>query len=125
MTSITQPLPASERMQRALLARLSIMTSAAWALALYAGMQALWVNDIVAFIAPDSERAMSTGAYLFSMPMILLLALAVIYFGRESVCRAPFTHNPRLVVGLAGGLFSLVFAISLIGTAQTLRLGGI
>jgi len=125
VTSTTQPLPASERMQRALLAQLSILTSAAWALALSAGMQAPWVNDIVAFIAPDSERAMSTGAYLFSVPLILLLALAIIYFGRESVFRAPFARNPRLAAALAGGLFSLLFVISLIRTAQTLRLGGI
>jgi len=125
VTSTSLPLPASERMQRALLAQLSIVTGAAWALALYAGMQAPWVNDIMAFIAPESARAMSTGAYLFSVPLILLLALAVTYFGRESVFRAPFTRNPRLAGALAGGLFSLLFVISLIRTAQTLRLGGV
>lgn len=123
MTSTTLTLPASERMHRALLAQLSIVTSAAWALALYAGMQAPWVNDIVAFIAPESGRAMSTGAYLFSVPLILLFALAIIYFGRESVCRAPFMRNPRLACTLAGGLFFILFAISLIRTAQALQLG--
>lgn len=125
MTSTTLTLPASERMHRVLLVQLTIVTSAAWALALYAGLQAPWVNDIVAFIAPGSGRAMSTGAYLFSVPLILLVALAVLYFGRESVCRAPFMRNPRLECALAGGLFLILFVISLTRTAQALRLGGI
>ncbi len=125
MTSTTLTLPASERMHRMLLVQLTVVTSAAWALALYAGLQAPWVNDIVAFIAPGSGRAMSTGAYLFSMPLFLLIGLAVMYFGRESLHRASLTRNPRLECALIGGVFLILFMISLSRTAQALRLGGV
>lgn len=120
-----EPFPAFARMHRMLLVQLSIVTVAAWALALYAGLQAPWVNDIVAFIEPGSGRAMSTGAYLFTVPLILLVALAVMYFGRETMCRVPFTRKPGLECALAGAVFFLLFAISLTRTAQALSLGWI
>ncbi len=119
------PFAAFLRMHRMLLVQLSIVTVLAWAMTLYAGLQAPWVNDILLFIDPASSKSISTGAYLFTPPLILLIALAIFYFGRETLYRLRLTRNPRLECALAGGLFFMLFIMSVARTAQTLRIGWI
>ena len=126
MTSTSLPLPASERMQRALLAQLRIVTGAAWALALYAGMQAPWVNDILAFIAHGKTRALNEPRrYLSRWPLILRHAPRRSLSGDEASPARPSRAIPGSPVALAGGCFpSYVRRLCSYRTAQTLRLAG-
>lgn len=111
------------RLHRLMLTHLSIATTLAWALALYAGLRAPWVNDIIFIIDPASGRSMATGPYLFTLPLILLIALCVVYFGRESLYRLRLLRNQTLEFALAGAIFFTLFVMSVDRTAHALRIG--
>lgn len=111
------------RLHRLMLTHLSIATALAWVLALYAGLRAPWVHDITYLIDPGSGRGVATGPYLFTMPIILLIALCVVYFGRESLYRFRFLQNQALEFALSGAVFFLLFVMSIDRTTKALQLG--
>jgi hypothetical protein len=111
------------RLHRLLLSHLAIGTTLAWTLALYAGLNAPWVNNIVFLIDPTSSRVQSTGAFLFTYPSLLLVALGVVYFGREMIYRLRILRNQAVEFALAGAALFTLFILALERASAALRLG--
>jgi hypothetical protein len=111
------------RLHRLLLSNLAIGTALAWALAFYAGLNAPWVGNIVFLIDPTSSRVMSTGTFLFTYPSILLVALGLVYFGREMIYRFRVLRNHTIGFALVGAALFTVFILSVERVSAALRLG--
>lgn len=111
------------RLHRRLVFQLATGTVVAWAMAVYAGLNAPWVGNIVALIDPASGKMQSTGSYLFTFPGILLIALGVMYFGRETFLRLRFLRNQSVEFAVVGAAFLTLFILSVDRAVDTLRLG--
>jgi len=111
------------RLHRLLLSQVAVATSVAWGAALYAGVNAPWVSNIFALINPASGRVQSTGSYLFTYPAILLIALGVIYFGRETFLRLRVLRNQSVEFAIVGAAFFTLFILSVERAIAALRLG--
>ncbi len=111
------------RLHRILLSNLALGTAAAWSLAVYAGLHAPWVANIVFLIDPTSSRVEATGSYLFTFPAILLIALGVAYFGRETLLRLRHVRNQSVGFAIAGAALLTLFILSVERATAALRLG--
>lgn len=111
------------RLHRILLSHLTLGTAAAWSFAVYAGLHAPWVSNIVFLIDPTSSRVEATGSYLFTYPAILLIALGVAYFGRESFLRLRHVPNQTVGFAIAGAALLTLFILSVERATSALRLG--
>jgi hypothetical protein len=118
-----QPGDEFNRLHRLVLSNLAVGAALAWALAIYAGLNAPWVGNIVFLIDPTSSRVMSTGAYLFTYPSILLVALGLVYFGRELIYRLRASRSPAVGFALAGAALFTIFILAVERASAALRLG--
>ncbi len=111
------------KLHRFLLLNLAVATALAWAMSIYAGLNAPWVGNIVFLIDPTSSSVQSTGSWLFTFPAILMIALGVVYFGRESLFRIRLLRNQFVEFAIAGAAFFTLFVLSIDRAAAALRLG--
>lgn len=119
------PAPASEftRLHRKLVTHLAVVTALAWGVALYAALQAPWVANIMPLIDPQSRHAVGTGAYLFTAPTLLLVALGISYFGRELLFQLRLLRNRMSELALAGAISITLFALSADRAVNALKIG--
>jgi hypothetical protein len=111
------------RLHRLLLSHLALATAASWSMAVYAGLNTPWVANIVFLIDPTSSRVEATGSYLFTFPALLLVALGVIYFGRETLLRLRVLRNQSVEFAIVGAAFFTLFILSIERANAALRLG--
>jgi hypothetical protein len=111
------------RLHRLLLSHLVLGTGAAWSMSVYAGLNAPWVGNIVFLIDPTSSRVQTTGSYLFTYPAILLIALGVVYFGRDMLFRLRLLRNQSVGFAVAGAALFTIFILSIERATAALRLG--
>lgn len=119
------PAHASEfaRLHRRLVAHIALFTALAWGTALYAGLQAPWVPNIMPLIDPASRRAVATGPYLFTAPTLLLVALGLSYFGRELLFQLRLLRSRAGGLALAATISLTLFALAVDRAFNTLRIG--
>jgi hypothetical protein len=111
------------RLHRLMLSHLALGTAAAWSVAVYAGLNAPWVGNIVFLIDPTSSSVQTTGSYLFTFPAILLIALGIVYFGRDTIFRLRLLRNQAVEFAVVGAALFTVFVLSIERAAAALRLG--
>ncbi|MCG6122800.1 MAG: hypothetical protein MEP57_08840 [Microvirga sp.] len=119
------PAPASEftRVHRQLVTHLAVVTALSWGAALYAAVQAPWVANIMALIDPSSPKAIATGPYLFTLPVLLLVALGLSYFGRELLFQLRLLRNRAGGLAFAAVISCTLFALAVDRAVSALRIG--
>jgi hypothetical protein len=95
----------------------------AWATSVFAAWHAPWVHNIRGLIDPMS-RVESTGSYLFALPIVMTLALAVVAFGGETIRQAQMVKNHAWEFGFAGLVGFAVFCIAIHRAVTVLALAG-
>jgi hypothetical protein len=81
------------------------------------------VGNIVFLIDPTSSSVQTTGSYLFTFPAILLIALGIVYFGRDTIFRLRLLRNQAVEFAVVGAALFTVFVLSIERAAAALRLG--
>ncbi|TVR10442.1 MAG: hypothetical protein EA385_03570 [Salinarimonadaceae bacterium] len=110
------------RLHRQLVTHLAVVSALAWGAALYAALHAPWVANIMPFIDPASPRAIATGPYLFTAPTLLLIALALSYFGRELLFQLRVLRSSVAGMALAAAISVTLFALAVDRAVNALRI---
>lgn len=94
----------------------------AWATAVIAAWHAPWVHNIRGLIDPAS-RVESTASYLFALPIVMTLGLALVATGGETIRRAQFFRNQAWEFGLAGLVAFAIFCLAIARCVTAFHLG--
>lgn len=100
------------RLHRSFVEHLGYAVVFAWATTAVAAWHAPWVHNIRGLIDPLA-RVESTGSYLFALPLVMTLALAVVACGGETMRRAQLLQNQAVEFGLAGVAAFAVFCMAI------------
>jgi hypothetical protein len=107
------PVPdAFTRLHRAFVEHFGYAVIFAWSTAVFAAWHAPWVHNIRGLIDPAS-RIESTASYLFALPMVMTLALAVVAWGGETIRQAQLFKNQAWEFGFAGLIGFAVFCMAI------------
>lgn len=89
------------RLHRAFVEHFGYAVIFAWAAAVFAAWHAPWVHNIRGLM-DSAGRVESTASYLFALPMVMTLALAVVAWGGETIRQAQLLKNQAWEFGFAG-----------------------
>lgn len=83
----------------------------AWAFAAYAATHAPWTRNLRGLIDPTA-RPESTAAFLFGLPMLLLVGWVTVYLGGDVFRRTALVRHPAVEFAVAALAVLMVFALS-------------
>lgn len=112
------------RLHRSFVVHLGIAVGLAWTTAICAAVYAPWVHNIRLLLNPLSPgRPESTGAFLFGLPMLLMVSWAVVIVGRDMFRHCRMLQNQAAEFGLAAAAAFIVFYLSIDRSVTALLLG--
>jgi hypothetical protein len=100
------------RLHRSFVEHFGYAVTFAWAAAVYAAWHAPWVHNIRGLIDPTS-RVESTASYLFALPIVMTLALAIVACGGETIRQAQLVKNHVWEFAFAGLIGFAVFCLAI------------
>ncbi len=102
------------RLHKAFTFHFGVAVALAWTTSLYAAIFAPWVRNIRPLHNPaDVGRVESTWSFLFSMPVVLIVAWAMVAFGGSLLRQFRMFKNQVVEFGLAGAVAFVLFYVSI------------
>jgi hypothetical protein len=102
------------RLHKAFTFHFGVAVALAWMTSLYAAMFAPWVRNIRPLLNPaDVGRVESTWSFLFSMPVILVVAWVMVAFGGGVLRQFRVFKNLAMEFALAGAVAFVIFYVSI------------